>query len=155
MIASRVLDLYRFLQEHRALFDAHSVDFFLHNHWLSVIPEEWRCVASLGQDLPPDAAFLSPRECSNAGTVARPKLHRVCLTVPLTACVLAVFQSKHSSECTPTRVALSSDAKCSAHISPHISNGGNVQLKHLNSNIASLAYSKLNHMMLYYIFIPQ
>jgi hypothetical protein len=66
-VAARLLELYKFLEQHRALLDAHSVDFFLRDHWMYVIPPEWRSVVSSAGQLPPDEAFLRPREQSNAG----------------------------------------------------------------------------------------
>lgn len=68
-VTARVQELYRFLEQHRALFDAHSVDFFLCDHWLNVIPPEWRSVVSQSHQLPADEDFLNPRNHSNAGTL--------------------------------------------------------------------------------------
>lgn len=56
-LAERTLRLYRFLDAHRALFEAHSVDFFTEDHWNTAVPEEWR---SLADFLPPDEVFLFP-----------------------------------------------------------------------------------------------
>ena len=76
-LSERVLELYGFLQRHRALLDAHSVDFFLCDHWQRVIPSEWRCVVRREQ-LPPDEAFLHPRKYGNTGTS-----HRAGLESPI------------------------------------------------------------------------
>ncbi len=62
-IKKQTLKLYEFLDAHRALFSAHSVDFFLSDHWQRVIPADWRALDCP----PPDEAFLSPRKYSNTG----------------------------------------------------------------------------------------
>lgn len=62
-LEGRVLKLYEFLEKHRALFSAHSVDFFVCDHWHAVVPAEWRNLVSPL----PDEAFLSPSHYSKTG----------------------------------------------------------------------------------------
>lgn len=75
-LGARVLELYGFLERHRALFDAHSVDFFTAGHWENVVPQEWQLLA---QQLPPDEAFLCPRQHRHAGTCTYTTLCNSCV----------------------------------------------------------------------------
>ena len=38
----RLRELYAFINTHRAICDAHSVDYYLKNHWNTHMPEPWR-----------------------------------------------------------------------------------------------------------------
>ena len=62
-VRERALKLYAFLDRHRSLFDAHSVDFFTADHWCTVVPAEWQGLATP----PPDEVLLFPRNHSCCG----------------------------------------------------------------------------------------
>ena len=38
----RLRELYAFINAHRAICNAHSVDYYLKNHWDTHIPESWK-----------------------------------------------------------------------------------------------------------------
>ena len=58
-----VLSLHKFLDLYRYLCDAHSVDFFIEDHWNTILPVEWRLDLSDGsRAMPSDEALLFPRE---------------------------------------------------------------------------------------------
>ena len=51
-----MLALHQFLLNYENICSAHSVDFFVCNHWENVVPQEWRSL----EQLPAERVFLGP-----------------------------------------------------------------------------------------------
>ena len=62
--SENLLALYRLVDSYRGLCDAHSVDFFVSDHWQNIIPEEWKEPLEQEAD---DDVFLYPRHHAPAG----------------------------------------------------------------------------------------
>ena len=62
----RALAICQFLEKYNLFCNAHTVDFFVSNHWINVIPPEWRVL----EKPPADEFFIFPQEthCSSPGT---------------------------------------------------------------------------------------
>ena len=63
MVEERVLALYHFVNKHRHICNAHSVDFFVCNHWENAVSEVWGTL----DKMPPDDLFLDPLASNTTG----------------------------------------------------------------------------------------